>query len=915
MRLLTCIFLSLALSAADLPDPTRDLNGKALLGVLATLRAPLAERPRDPAVWGAITKTYAFLALQADPDSWGAYGPWYDYAHRARAVLTEIDPHPANLTAALPGLWVSLLERDAVTIMAILDRLAPASTVPEVVALRNFAQGKADDMQAQTPLSALANVAAWPVQAALPSSNENKWGFLEGLMRTESLPHRAMRSNDPWATINLQGECQSALGSLFDDCVWMLQSSALDDATALRLLAPMASACGQELPAQATRQQALAQVRTGMRQSDPLGNGPALFHACWLAVAACRTGDAGWDDKRAKTLVGLGDVALWNEDRLLLVPCMLIEGSWNSEEVDEERVYAPLAASDGDLLAVRLGRLPRAPYQHNDSYEVNLMQSFTAALDEPTSTVARSPALAAEIALRIAQLQGRNGAGAVLDVIARRPAQDPRGLVKLAQAAARSGTAWALYPQLAWLQQRCPWHTTVKVAESLLDPAVPLFTPTSASAAATWIDAVINVQAPLTERGMPDEYAGIRWSGELTLPRPGTWTIFIASDDGSRLVVGDKRSDNPGQHGMQQTWLRCTGPGRFPLRAEFWNSVGGLGCQLLWQGPDDKTASLVPATALSHDGQPGLAAELFTYKNLSGLMSSLSPRGWREYSKRVPWSPGARYSAAMEAMACGSYTQGAQELLTLQADNVRVDITQIQVACLQATPPNYPLLVKIIDESDFSDGNFLLDLLNMVPGKDPGGFLLASPKPLGWSSKGLCAIRALAALAEQQPVEALASFDRFAYAKNKGWYASFWTWNEYIALHEGLRRCIEPQGTRQEKLSACLDGPINRRSAGVNAIIAWYENSGPWSAVEESAKPDEQRLLLPPIQALYLLSRGDLAHGLPALDAAAQAHPKDSGLQLAYKGLAAWYRRPGRPQLPVAPELQSATSAAGAGNF
>ncbi len=912
MRLLTCIFLSLALSAADLPDPTRDLNGKALLGVLATLRAPLAERPRDPAVWGAITKTYAFLALQADPDSWGAYGPWYDYAHRARAVLTEINPHPANLTAALPGLWVSLLERDAVTVMAILDRLAPASTVPEVVALRNFAQGKADE--AQTPLSSLANIAAWPVQAALPDAS----GILGLLQKSKSSPIRTTRGNDPWASAvhhSFRRDYRPALGSLFDDCVWMLQSTSLDDATALRLLAPIASACGQELPAHVTRQQALTQVRTGMRQGDPIGNGPGLFHACWLAVAACRTGDVGWDGKLAKSLVGLGDVARWNEDRLLLAPSMLIEGSWSVTEKLETQIYAPLAASCGDLLAVRWSRLLRDSPQQTASYDVNLMQAFTAALDEPTSSVARSPALAAEIAYRIAMRQGRQGAGAVLDVIARRPAQDPRGLVILAQAAARSGTAWALYPQLAWLQQRCPWHTEVKAAENMLDPAVPLFTPTSASAAATWIDAVINVQAPLTERGMPDEYAGIRWSGELTLPRPGTWTIFIASDDGSRLVVGDKRSDNPGQHGMQQTWLRCTGPGRFPLRAEFWNSVGGLGCQLLWQGPDDKTASLVPATALSHDGQPGLAAELFTYTGSSDLQLSLSPRGWREYSKRVPWSPGARYSAALEAMACGSYAQGAQELLTLQEDNVDVDGTKILLACIQATPPDYSLLVKLIEKDGIPDGNVVHALLNMVPGKDPGGFLLASPKPLGWSSNSLCAIRTLAALAEQQPVEALASLDYFAYAKEKGWCASFWTWNEYIALHEGLRRCIEPQGTRQEKLSACLDGPINRRSAGVNAIIAWYENSGPWSAVEESAKPDEQRLLLPPIQALYLLSRGDLAHGLPALDAAAQAHPKDSGLQLAYKGLAAWYRRPGRPQLPVAPELQSATSAAGAGNF
>lgn len=84
-----------------------------------------------------------------------------------------------------------------------------------------------------------------------------------------------------------------------------------------------------------------------------------------------------------------------------------------------------------------------------------------------------------------------------------------------------------------------------------------------------------------------DEHFALRFDGWLHAPQDGIFAFLMASDDGSRLRIGDALViDHDGLHGMvgkQGVVGLKAGWHRFSL--EYFNAAGGMGLHLTWRGP------------------------------------------------------------------------------------------------------------------------------------------------------------------------------------------------------------------------------------------------------------------------------------------------------------------------------------------
>jgi autotransporter-associated beta strand protein len=90
-----------------------------------------------------------------------------------------------------------------------------------------------------------------------------------------------------------------------------------------------------------------------------------------------------------------------------------------------------------------------------------------------------------------------------------------------------------------------------------------------------------------------------RHSGWLKIDTAGTYTLFINSDDGSRVYLdGAVVIDNDGLHGMQERSVTLSlAAGFHQLRVDFFENTGGCGLEFSWSGPGI-AKQLVPASAL-----------------------------------------------------------------------------------------------------------------------------------------------------------------------------------------------------------------------------------------------------------------------------------------------------------------------------
>jgi hypothetical protein len=115
------------------------------------------------------------------------------------------------------------------------------------------------------------------------------------------------------------------------------------------------------------------------------------------------------------------------------------------------------------------------------------------------------------------------------------------------------------------------------------------------------------------------DFVAAVWTGFINVPSSGSWELFLNSDDGSKLFIGDKLIvDNDGLHGMREhSGNIALGAGKHPLRVEFFENGGGAGIIMQWKGPGVSKA-VVPASALTRKEMPVTAATDVKF-DVSGL--------------------------------------------------------------------------------------------------------------------------------------------------------------------------------------------------------------------------------------------------------------------------------------------------------
>ncbi len=99
------------------------------------------------------------------------------------------------------------------------------------------------------------------------------------------------------------------------------------------------------------------------------------------------------------------------------------------------------------------------------------------------------------------------------------------------------------------------------------------------------------------------DFVGAVFTGWLNAPTSGLYTLYLESDDGSRLFVDDTLVvDNDGLHGMVE---RSGGvglmAGKHAFRVEFFENGGGAGVIAQWQGPSN-AKQVIPGAAFSRGG-------------------------------------------------------------------------------------------------------------------------------------------------------------------------------------------------------------------------------------------------------------------------------------------------------------------------
>jgi alpha-L-fucosidase len=107
--------------------------------------------------------------------------------------------------------------------------------------------------------------------------------------------------------------------------------------------------------------------------------------------------------------------------------------------------------------------------------------------------------------------------------------------------------------------------------------------------------------APKLDLKREHEYYGVVFSGYINVPAEGVYAFFLASDDGSRMMVdGQLLIDNDGLHGLEQKrGVAALEKGLHPVRIEYFNKTGGEELSVFWTGPGLRMEA-VPASAFFH---------------------------------------------------------------------------------------------------------------------------------------------------------------------------------------------------------------------------------------------------------------------------------------------------------------------------
>jgi hypothetical protein len=151
---------------------------------------------------------------------------------------------------------------------------------------------------------------------------------------------------------------------------------------------------------------------------------------------------------------------------------------------------------------------------------------------------------------------------------------------------------------------------------------------------------------------LPGQFS-VRWTGLLSAPKAGEYTLITASNDGVRVWLnGDLVIDNWTEHSLMEDRAPVVLPAGqpVPLKVEFFYAGGQMAMQLFWEGADLPRA-LIPESALrTADGHPGLRAEYFADMTLSARTQVTAEPGIR---LAAPSGEGGQWSFAEGAVTLG----------------------------------------------------------------------------------------------------------------------------------------------------------------------------------------------------------------------------------------------------------------------
>ncbi len=123
--------------------------------------------------------------------------------------------------------------------------------------------------------------------------------------------------------------------------------------------------------------------------------------------------------------------------------------------------------------------------------------------------------------------------------------------------------------------------------------------------------------APLA--GISADHFSARWTGRITAPTTGTYTLYTQSDDGVRLWVDDQLLiDNWQDHSSKQDSQTITMNAgvKYNIRMEYYENTGNAVAQLSWSGPSIVQA-VIPSTVLVNNSY-GISANYYNSIDLSG---------------------------------------------------------------------------------------------------------------------------------------------------------------------------------------------------------------------------------------------------------------------------------------------------------
>ena len=180
---------------------------------------------------------------------------------------------------------------------------------------------------------------------------------------------------------------------------------------------------------------------------------------------------------------------------------------------------------------------------------------------------------------------------------------------------------------------------------------------------------------------------GFVFTGKLAVPRKGSYTFYLNSDDGARLIVnGKKVVEWDGIHGVGKPHKAAMAlpKGRVEIRLEYFQALGGLGLIVEWQGPGVKRRLLSTPS--------GDAKKRFSDLIKQRGAEILGPRGYRGYLKlKRDLDRLKKNSPGDEKALCVTEPPRVQDTFVLARGNPRGKSRKVQ--------PGFPRVLGFKDPS------------------------------------------------------------------------------------------------------------------------------------------------------------------------------------------------------------------------